>query len=216
MTDKSRSVSVDTPANYVQAMSKHTKNDKKLSQREIEKMEKELNGHAIMYARFLKMGKKWNHEDRIKQAITNDNGPIPQMFGLRKDHKITPPEKKEEGPPTRPVCAASASLNGPLSHIISKVLNHVADKMDETINTECRSTEEMIAEFENINDQEIKEITVWSSDVKALYPSFKVEVVAKVVAEEFRKSDIDIEVDTDELGLYLTLVVYKDRIKEMV
>ncbi len=73
------------------------------------------------------------------------------FFGLRKDHKKVAPDKRNEGPPTRPVCAASSSINGPVSHILSEILNRLADETDETIKTECRSTEEMIAGFEETN-----------------------------------------------------------------
>ena len=58
-----------------------------------------MKGHAIMFARFLNVGTKWKHEERVKQAITSEYGPIPLMFGLRKDHKTVPPEEKQEGPP---------------------------------------------------------------------------------------------------------------------
>ena len=215
MTDKSRMMSVDTPGNYVDAMKKHTQNDEKINARDVSEIEKKMNGHAVMFARFLKMGEKWEHEKRIKQAITTYYGPIPMLFGLRKDHKKVAPEKRKEGPPTRPVCAASSSINGPLSHILSEVLNKLADEMDETIGTECRSTEEMVAGFENINNMERRKTVVWSSDVKALYPSFKVEEVAKTISKEFEESKLEIDVNDEELGLYIALVSNRERIESL-
>ena len=147
-------MSVDTPENYKDAMKQHIKDDTKINEKEVADIEKRMNGHAIMFARFLRMGEKWHHEKRVKQAVTTKVGPIPLMFGLRKDHKHVPPDRKKEGPPTRPVCGASSSINGPLSHILSEILNRLADVMDSEIGTECRSTEEMIAGFEQTNNKE--------------------------------------------------------------
>ena len=72
--------------------------------------------------------------------ITTKEGPIPLMFGLRKDHKVVQQEMKDKGPPTKPVCGASSSIDGPLSHTISEILIAPADEMDSVINSECRST----------------------------------------------------------------------------
>lgn len=215
MTDKSRMMSVDTPENYIAAMGKHTQDDNKINLTDVDEIENRMNGHAIMFARFLKMGEKWNHESRVKEAVTTKFGPIPMLFGLRKDHKNVAPEKKDEGPPTRPVCSASSSINGPLSHVISIVLNKLADEMDENIGTECRSTEEMIASFEITNNTERSESVIWSTDVKALYPSFKVGEVAKTIAREFEESKLIIDVDDKELGLYLAIVCDRRKIEEL-
>ena len=75
-------------------------------------IEKKMNGHSIMFSRILKMGQRWEQEERIRKAVTTKDGPVPLMFGLRKDHKIVPHEMRDKGPPTRPVCGASSSTNG--------------------------------------------------------------------------------------------------------
>ena len=115
----------------------------------------------------------------------------------------------------RPVCAASAtsSINGPLSNIISMILNGLADEMDEKVKSECKSTEEMVAAIENANSKNRLETVVWSSDVKALYPSLKIKEVTEVVYSEFLTSDMNIEVDLNELGLYLALILNKEEIQ---
>ena len=71
------------------------------------------------------------------------SGFIPKLTGLRKDHKVVPPGQEATGPPCRPVCGASRSPNGPLSHILSEVLNAMADQLDQQVKTECRSMEEL-------------------------------------------------------------------------
>ncbi len=168
-----------------------------------------------MYARFLKIGQIWGQDKRVKAAMTTQNGTIPKLFGLRKDHKTIPPDKRNEGPLTRPVCGASASINGPLSHLVSEILNKLADNMDKEIKTECRNTEEMIAELGKINHQAVnKNFQVWSSDVKALYPSLKVKEVIDVIGKEYRKSNLDIDVDDKELALYLALTLGKETIEK--
>ena len=48
----------------------------------------------------------------------------------------------------RPLCGASRSINGPLSNILSEIINKIADTLDKDIETECRSTEEMVAGIE--------------------------------------------------------------------
>ena len=52
-------------------------------------------------------------------------------------------------------------------------------------------------------------------DVEKLYPSLKAEKVAKVVAEEYRASELKIEVDTMALGLYLAIMVGRAELVRM-
>ena len=186
----------------------HIQGDQIISNEEVCSLERVMNGHAIMFLRFLRIGEEWNHQKRVKAAMTTKGGVIPDLFGLRKDHKVVPLGQEEEGPPTRPVCGASSSINGPLSHLLNDILNKLADCMDEQTKTECRSTEEMIAGLEEVNRQvNSQRLTVWSSDVKALYPSLRVDEVAETIRNEFLKSSIDIDIDVEELGLYLALLM---------
>ena len=71
----------------------------------------------------------------------------------------------------------------------------MADELDKDIRTECRNTEEK------------------SMDVEKLYPSIKAEEVSKLVGKAFLESDLEVNVNTEDLALYLTLTV--DR-KELV
>ena len=100
--------------------------------------------------------------------MTNKNLPPPCLKICPKDHKTPVP-----GQPlaSRPICGAKTSNNGQLSHLLSLILNELAEQFDE--GTECRSTEEMIAEMEEkVNSRNgITELFVGSTDMKALYPS---------------------------------------------
>ena len=219
MTDKSMRMTVDTPVNYKRAMDTHVRQDQEINQTEADIIEKTLNGHSIMLARILKIGKGLKQEQRVKSAVISKNGTIPELYGLRKDHKPVASGQEATGPPTRPVCGASRSINGPLSNILSEVLDRISDRIDIRIDTECRNTEEMIAEFErtnsNINEtNKHQERVVFSTDVKALYPSLEPEQVAKIASQMFMESEMTIDVDEDELALYLALVLGTEEVRE--
>ena len=63
-----------------------------------------------------------------------------------------------------------------------------------------------IKESNEVLGDENKKITIGSADVKALYPSLDIPYTIEIVCEELYKSDIKFEgVDTEELGLYLSL-----------
>ena len=214
VTDKSKEFYVDTPENYLNSMKKHTDNDKVTDEKDQERLERELNGHGVMWARFLRVGEQWGHEARVKSAMQSKNGSIPKMKGMRKTHKDVIVGKEMEGPDQRPVCMAKRSPNGALSHLQSEILNAIADDLDEEVKTECRNTEEMLAALEKTNENEnIVKMVVWSMDVIKLYPSLKSEEVSKLAAKAFMESSLEVEVDDIDLALYLALTVER---KELV
>ena len=83
----------------------------------------------------------------------------------------------------------------------------------ETVST---NTEEVLADFQEVNDKGINnEIVVGSADVKALYPSLEINHTAKIVAEVFYKSDYSVkEIDKRELSLYLALNLKKEELQK--
>ena len=111
VTDKSKEFSVDTPDNYLKSMEKHTEKDKQLTDKEHAKTDRELNGHKVMWARFLRVGEDWGHQARVKSAIITKSGSSPKLKGLRKTHKPVEEGKEQEGPEQRPVCMAKRSPN---------------------------------------------------------------------------------------------------------
>ena len=109
---------------------------------------------------------------------------------------------------------AKRSPNGSLSHIQSELLNFLADELDKEVKTECRNTEEMLAALEETNKLDnIKKLVVWSMDVEKLYPSLKAEEVSKLVGKAFLESKLEVNVNTEDLSLYLALTVPR---KELV
>ena len=64
----------------------------------------------------------------------------------------------------------------------------------------------MIAAIEEINGMEnLDEIVISSTDADKMYPSLDIDTVARVSAEEFLSSNLDIDIDASELSLYLAV-----------
>ena len=94
--------------------------------------------------------------------------------------------------------------------------------MDETIDTLCLSIEEMCHALEAFNQKvsedhqnNIKEPVIFSMDVAAMFSSLDITEVTRAVNEEFVNSDLEIEVDERDLGLYLAIIFQKERRKEL-
>ena len=218
LTDKSMKIAVDTHNNYLSKMEAHIRDDVVIDQKSVDGIERELSGHGIMWARMLQIGENWNQKERVKSAMTCVGGSIPPLYGLIKDHKQVQVGHEELGPPTRPVCGATKSPNGALSSILSEILDRLSDCEDKNISSECRSTEEMVAEITRVNQTEKEYINekrvIFSTDVKALYPSLKADNVAEVLSDMYKESELKICVDQDELSLYLALVADGQEIRE--
>ena len=127
-----------------------------------------------------------------------------------KDHKKTETGKPI---PMRSVCGSYEANNTQLSNMLAEIVNSISELMDKEIKTVCRSTEEMISEIEKVNGRnDIKSLSILSTDVSAMYPSLNIDVCAKVVADEFYNSGLEINVDEVELALYLAVTVDRDEI----
>ena len=100
-----------------------------------------------------------------------------------------------------------------LSYLISSILNHLADKMNQ--GTECRSTKEMIAAFEEVNSHNgLTNLIVGSMDVNVLYPGLLADETA--IREEFENTVIKIEgVNWTEAGKLLAICLDKEEIERL-
>ena len=69
------------------------------------------------------------------------------------------------------------------------------------------NTEELLAEFDRLNEEGIEEeCFVGSADLVVLYPCLDIDKVIKTVGEMTKKSEIILEgVNFEELGLYLAI-----------
>ena len=208
-TDKSGRFSVDTKENYKESCKTHIENDAIVSEEEHESAQNIINAHSILWTRMLRAGKNYKEGGRrVKNNMTVRNHSLAPLYSLRKDHKNI--EDREKGPPTRPVCAASNAYNNRLSHLISTILRPVWQNQQTT----CTSTEEMIAAIEEANENIDERTTIGSADVKALYPSLDIDFTAEKVSEMFLESELTVDVDSKELGLYLSLNMTKDEIEQ--
>ena len=71
----------------------------------------------------------------------------------------------------------------------------------------------MIAEIEKVNSRDdLDNLTVYSSDIEAMYPSLHMDTIAKVAAEEFLNSRLDVDVDWLELSLYLAVTLSREEL----
>ena len=105
------------------------------------------------------------------------------------------------------------SYNKRLSHLVSTMLTdvYVGEK------TVCSSTEELLAEVDKLNGEEVDSMDiVGSMDVEALYPSLDIDFTIDKVCQLFNNSTVNIEgIDYKELGLYLSLVRNDEELQQM-
>jgi hypothetical protein len=85
---------------------------------------------------------------RIRKALFNDELILPVLYCPPKDHKPLPLGHELKGPPSRPVCGTRLAPNGPLSAILSNILNVVCDKEKPELGTKSKSTKDVIAAME--------------------------------------------------------------------
>ena len=189
-TDKSGSVSVDTPDNYVDSMQPHLEGTIPSTEEEYTKTEKLINAHMTNWCRIMKFNKKVAHN------FISENNEIPPLYGLRKDYKAVPAGEEEKGPPQRPVCGAVVASNYSLSHFISTILQPVIQQEKHP----CHSTEDMLSRVRDVNETvDLENCTIGSMDVKALYPSIDIDFATEKCVEMITKSSTSFEnVNTDE------------------
>ena len=213
-TDKSGRFTVDTPENYEEAVMAHTVNDREVEKDRVRQVENRMNQHMKQFNKMFMVGSEAGprQEERVEMATHSTNTPAPPMYGLRKDHKVIVDATK--GPPVRPVCGANQAPNSRLGNFISRIVNDFADRAG--IKTECRSSEEMRAAFEEYNDGSPsirKECAVISMDVKALYPSMEWEEIITSVKELIEQSEDEVKnVDYTEVGKYLAVTMSREEV----
>ena len=219
-SDKSGRLTANSRPNYLERMEPHVAGDTIATLEEQHSMERLLNATTLQWGRLLLLGDKWNtsgrHWARIKNALRTKNCPAPPLYGLPKDHKQVPAGEEHLGPPLRPVVGATESPNGALSELLTEILTTVGDRADlQRFN--LLSTEEAMEALTTLNTRvgDMSKPVLVSMDVVGMYPNFHREEVARVAAEEFMRSDLVIEVDGKELGLYLA-IVYQSRRQELV
>lgn len=107
-------------------------------------------------------------------------------------------KKIKKGPKLRPVVGANKASSRPTSHILSKVIYKLCEIIGRTSKTNCESTEEMIAEIENVNKgiEENEDIVIGSLDIIKWYPSMKIKRLLEIIMELIMETNLDLrEID---------------------
>jgi hypothetical protein len=198
-TDKSSKLAVTTRDEYVKMGEVHTRKDKPVKREEIREIEKNLNGHSRMWAKMMNVGEHANHEDRVMDSVTTKSQNLATMYVLLKDHKKTRQ--------TRPVVSGCDSNTAGMSHLVSELLEAVANSVEDPY--EVVSAEDMLARIEDCNkemrilveekkergeDTSIEEdLIILGSDVVALFPNLTSKRTGKKVRGQVEKSELKID-----------------------
>ena len=169
--------------------------------------------NSIQLTCILRVGESHKIESRVKQAVTNKCCNVPILFGLLKDHKEVPPRAV---PPVRPVCGADEANNSQLSQMLAGIVTAVTEITDKKFRSKCRSTEEMCHAIEEVNKRtDIKNLVLFSTNISAMYPSLDVPEVARVAAELWEESGLELNLNTEELSLYLAVTIKWGELEEL-
>ena len=219
-SDKSGKLIPMSPELYRQSMEPHIRGDSVHSREDVLKAEKQFNGASRQIQRAFKFGKTWGHEDRFVTAGKAENNEVPDLNQLVKDHKPTLQ--------TRPVCRAQVTQapNGPIAELLCEILNPFVEEADKESRTEVKSQEELCSEMNKVNARIREEglrrgpfqtegnLVVGSKDVEAHYPNIDIDLAASEVKREIEESDLEVNVDTSEVALFLACSMTVEEIEE--
>ena len=144
-TDKSGKFCVFSMEEYIKAGEVHTKNDKKVDEKELKEIQKTLNATCSMFLMIFKVGENSDHVERHRTDHINQSANPSAMRLLLKDHKGL--EKIH-----------TRRLNGPglnihISNLLSDILEPVADNMPQS--WEQGSTEARVDKHNKLVDEEL-------------------------------------------------------------
>ena len=134
-TDKSGKLCVATRDTYVQMGMIHTEKDKKIGWKEIQEMEKQINGHSIAWAKMHNTGESHGHQSRVIDSKVSRSKNLSTMYLAVKDHK------KEPGK-SRPIVTGCSGNTRALSNSVSNLLESVANTIENIF--ERISSEDML------------------------------------------------------------------------
>ena len=211
-TDKSQVCGAMSEEEWLASLEVHTKDDPIVSKKEVDEAERKLMGYAFQLARVLRFGEAHGQEDKVRSNLRSEQVSIPNLYALIKDHKEI---VEGEAVKVRPVCGATESPNGQLSNILSDFINAIT-KVEDKYNTECRSSEEMRAGVDEVNNREgEEERIIGSTDFKSYYPSLPIKRTAKIVATMVEQSELSIKTNDVEMGLFLASTLSREEVENV-
>ena len=215
ITDKSGRWACDSVNNYRKACEDQLRDNKieEVSEEQHDKNEKEINAHALALGRILGL-KDGDEGKTLRNVMTAEGTKTAKFYGLRKDHKEVEEGREEEGPKVRPVCGAKEGQSKRLSYILCMILSELLKEMKSE--TQCNSTEELLAKIEEVNRGEVSEDwVVGSTDIVSLYPSLDVKRCAKVIRNELYASNLVFRnLMWKEIALYLVYNIGTEELTE--
>ena len=212
-TDKSGRQCLLTENEYIQVGQQHVSRDPVKSRKEMEKNEDILNCHAIQFCRLLGVCDGNNCARRLKSALMNQNTYPPSLYFTIKDHKQM---VAGEPLPARPVCGATRAHNAQLGFMLVKVLDGVSDILAKQHDYESCDTQDTLAAMESkVNNQNTRDLVIFSTDVKSLYPSLDAKQCVAIITKLVKESRLVIEgINWDQAALYLAVTLTSDKVQE--
>ena len=147
-TDKSGKFAVMSRRAYEEAGLAHVKNDVVVGWPDLKEAQTKLNGHIAMLIKVFRVGKSWEHQDRIRESMIGESMSVCPISLLFKDHKGW---SKDSGkvPPTRQVAGGHMGMNLHMSELISDILEPIVETIPG--GEEVISSEDLQANLEDLN-----------------------------------------------------------------
>ena len=137
--------------------------------------------------------------------MANLSGKACAIPNLRVHPKVHKPTLPNGDPHTRPLVGATSGPTVRSGDILSRILDAVA--MAKTSQSEVLSTEELLAELEDVTPRirsHSRRAVLGSIDVRALFPSLRIKEAAAICARQVRESPITFQgVDYRAATLFL-------------
>ena len=170
-SDKGNMFVVSSNESYICQGDSHTVGDRKVTEDEKEQTQTRMNCISRGVAKVFRMGENWGDRNvsRCWNNLVTESTVVPTLYPSPKVHK----QADDLGEPkSRPVVQASSCITSRPGEILGNILEATLQSLPEQ--TECKSTEEMLAQIDSVNDKIKSEginIFVESGDAVALYPS---------------------------------------------
>ena len=202
---------LDTKDNYLDGMREHFELDPIVTTQEVREAELSLNNHARAMVSMLNNGAANGQTRRCSRALVSNFLTIPVLQGLRKDHKPNRDGNPVLGPKLRPLCAANRAPNAAIGNLIARAAKAIGDSIAPKIGGEVVSTEDLKRKIEDLNKrtamkqhraehvrankekpiQDKSDLTLFSMDVSALYPSITSEMAGKAIRDTVKLSKLE-------------------------
>ena len=206
-TDKSDLPFLVTEEEYLDIAKPHIAKDIIINETKAKKMENALNCQAFQLCRIFGLCNSQNCSRRLKSTLTNSNTKPPNLTFQIKDHKT--PRPGEPKAARGLVGAGTGSFGREAGHIITTILDAIADTIAKEQGTELKSTEDLLAGINILNRREdLEDLVFWSSDAVALYPSLQPDRSGAIVRKLLQQSGLEVSgVNWEEAVLYLSLTL---------